>query len=349
MDIAIEIREQGQQEKANKTNHHPFARIGHAIRLMSMALLLITNPAASQENNSDKLLEEFLKEYLPGCRRLIDFYEHMMLEADYQEEVRYPKGKCERSRMHFFFKANAPLFLMETYYGENRYKVEPGTVKIQLITRHKRYLLEKPPAGDRYRYTYLATPNVENIRLGFNEFAFAPYCFAGLLLSDFLKLPQVQVTKVQRYKERRAERVAVHYHLKQMIQKQWIDIQGQMIFSPKNSWALLQHSRGPKEEWKRTLTYENLEEEIPRLKQICHRQVGGPGEAEGEDRWTIRRLVPGPVPEEEFTPAAYGLAEPVERPSIFPLLFWLALALLLLTILARLLLYLLRRRQRMAT
>jgi hypothetical protein len=306
--------------------------------LAGLVVLLGTGHLLGQEAQSQRLREEFLKEYLPGCRKLIDFYEHLMMEADFQGETRYPQGKCERSRMHFVFKANAPLFLMETHYGENWLKKEPGTVEVRLITRRKGYDIDKLAGGD-YHYTHIFVPDVFYLRLGFKEFAFAPYCFRGILLSDFLKMPEVQVTQVRWYQEGGAERVAVHYR----------QFRGQesgpgwMVFSPQNSWALLQHGRGIENNWIRTLVYENLMEEVPRLKQVQERQIAGG--IEGEDLWTIRRLVPGPVPEEEFTPAAYGLAEPVERSSVFFLLFWLALALLLLTILARLLHYLWKKQR----
>jgi hypothetical protein len=296
---------------------------------------------------ADEESESFLKEYVPSSRKLIDFYEHVTMEADCSFSAISSDGKEERRKhYHILFKAGAPFYLVQIYNQEDEEAGITGATEIYLFGRRKGYSLLSVQPEQPYHITNMWDRTPENdatLYIGEALFAFIPYCWFDLRIPDMLRYPYLTVLRIQKYKENNQERVDLWYQVKGPSP---IDYTGKMVFSPSNSWALLSRVayQGEKPKNRYDIIYDDLSKEVPWLKKVAYWQQNDGGSVI-QKTWTIRRLVPGPVPEEEFTLAAYGVTEPVERPSVFFLLFWLALAVLFLTILARLLHYLWKKQR----
>jgi hypothetical protein len=154
-------------------------------------------------------------------------------------------------------------------------------------------------------------------------FAFASYCWNDETMADFLGSPNNQIVSWEEVAADNRKLVKLTYRYRY----EKLDYGGWFLFSPSNSWALLEHGR-EKDDYKMHLavSYENLEEDVPRLKEVKNYLKDSSGAF--EETWQILEITRGAIPKDEFTLGAYGLPDPW-RPRTSPLwtVIWVTLAL----------------------
>lgn len=276
------------------------------MRATLLAGIIATFGGLGQTNaQAPSLKESFLEEYRLGVRKLVEHYSHVRIAASHSNRVTLTGTKDVREdRTRLLFRAADPLYSLE-YKVEAGLGTAPGTSFVSVAGKQNCFQLEKPPNADGY----LMSPFVktrEQTLFGIRNtalFAVAPYSFeSGETLSSCLAHPDTTILAREDVVARGRKLVKATYRMRTTK----VDFTAWVLFSPQNSWAVLEQGRAPVGgllEHRMELTYETLEAEIPRLKEL--RIVQKDSSGQGERLWRVLSFVPGRIPEAEFTPKFY--------------------------------------------
>lgn len=274
----------------------------------------------------DTETERFLAEYTPHATRLEGAYQNITIRMDYSLQ-RFTQGKASGGeRRHYVYKAHPPLYLFERHEEPAGGDVKTAEIGVRLVSREATMRLKRSPSRDQFilaEYHGGVAQAVESIRLT-APLPFAPYSFLERRIVDFVSDPNLKVTGQRTFtgQDKTLRRVDYQYS------KGAINVTAWSVFSPADSWALMEHAvlfGGEKESTYRIrVHYEGHHDGFPLVKALEFSD----GNKEGSvvRKWTATEIVLGAPPESEFALAAYGINDAGLQAENHLLLYLLAFA-----------------------
>jgi hypothetical protein len=298
--------------------------------LQAWALCAILLPVNIHPTDPEELKSKFLKQYEPGVQPLIEFYENIRIRCRYvSRSYRDPADRWEQEKIYY---AKAP------YFRVDEVRLTEGPTKglfTALVARPLgvSFSVGLSPGQKRYELLHATTDyafKLEAIR----QSALAPswlYCKGNVPLTEVVKEPGFTVTSFGSV-DRPGEFLArIEYEHRLEEPSPGVTYSGWIIFAPQQCWAIRESCEGIKgteRKGVRQITYEGSVQGVPLLKHILLTTQGPPDASGGETSIEVLELIPGPVPEEEFTLAAFGLSDAGLQATVPPWFYYQLIALL---------------------
>ncbi|MBX9788905.1 MAG: hypothetical protein K2Y37_08300 [Pirellulales bacterium] len=287
--------------------------------LIAVALPLALGPSFAAGAVSK---EEFLAQYEPDAARLQEFYGNVRLSARVANSG-WPQEAHNIQQEIVLRGGRGSLRLDRTTSQGER----PGTAA-WVATPTRSFAAFARPGQSSYSLEDLSgqyAGAVAGMRLRCPLTA-APYGILEDRITDFIRFEDLTVTRLERTTDEQGAALAkLHYERHSEDDGQRYEQYGWLSFYPDRCWALREYSFGAKDPNKTRiralLDYAGDQEGVPLLKRAEYWYESGPPPRKRSlvQTFEVTELVPGPVPEKEFTLAAFGLPE-VEQaaPSKLP-------------------------------
>ncbi len=265
-------------------------------------------------SQTNSLKKNLLIEYEPAAKKLGDFYSNMKMSGKF---IRWPS----KEEFIFEYMANGNLLRMEEKQisiGEKQISNRiPGTKIISVANKKQSFMLEKKPTINAFQVLHLWNSDgyekaKDDIRRSLIP-AFAPYCYYTLTLLDILTHNDweevISINNGKRIKK---------IKLKWREENDAIQRYSWFIFYPDDSWALKEYSHfatGIADAEGCQVEYINKINDIPLVNKVEYWRVDNNGVKHKKIYCEVIEIIPGPVPEKEFTLAEFGLPDivPVEE------------------------------------
>jgi len=297
-------------------------------KVMSCILAVLLLPPAAL--GSEELKKEFLAAYEPGVQPLLDFYENVRIRFRRTVTVFDKSGKSSISIMENQYLARAPLFRLDTMEEDSSQR------SITAAPSGFCYSVYKPPGRNRFQLGWVMTDydyRMESIR----QYSDIPFRLFSTIynwaISEAVRQPLYRV-KAFRYEEAGGEKLA-------RLEFEWLSdgsersLHGSLVFAPGDCWALREHRiEGNTEGWVavRRIDYEGKHGRVPLVKRL----TSWVEDRDGNQIWTdtsrvlveVLEIVPGPIPEEEFTLRAFGLTDAGLQATVPPWYYFQLVAVL---------------------
>jgi hypothetical protein len=256
--------------------------------------------------------EEFLAEYGPAAARLQEFYSNLRLSAVLTNTA-WPNAASNIQEEVVFRGGRGSLRLDRTTSQGRR----PGTA-VSVATPARSFDVFARPGQSSYALEDLSAryaDTVEGMRLWYPLMA-APYGFLDGRIIDLIKFDELTITRLERTTDEQGAALAtLHYERHRKVKGKPAASYGWLTFYPDRCWALREHSWGTKDPNERRirtlLDYAGDEEDVPLLKRAEYWDERGPPPRKRSlvQTFEVTELVPGPVPANEFSLAAFGLPD----------------------------------------
>jgi len=282
------------------------------LRIARLCLILLPvsalplSPVAAWEFSSK---EELLAAYEPAAERLKRFYTNLYIAADITKSnwVYLPRKPSDES---VEFRANGRLIRSDRVIQAGAH---PDTI-VQVGAAERGFVVSKRSDARRFVLdSWHANPDVtvESSRL-FNPLPFAPYCILEVTIPDLLKRGGVRLTDTQEVKKEGELLLKATFHETFKREGRVFHTSFWFLFAPERSWACRGYRYGTVNPECAEIEYEAEVDGIPLVKSALYWKEDK-GKRVNMTRAKVTRLIPGPVPEDQFTLEAFGIAEPQER------------------------------------
>ena len=290
-----------------------------AVSLIAVAMPWLLGPGLaigagsnSAASNGAVSKEEFLAEYGPAAARLEEFYSNLRLSARVANSG-WPQEARNIQQEIVIRGGRGSLRLDRTTSQGDR----PGTA-VWVAAPTRSFNVFARPGQSSYALEDLGTRSavaVEGMRLRCPLTA-APYGILEDRIADFIKFDDLTLTRLERTTDEQGAALAkLHYERHDELDGQPTEQYGWLAFYPDRCWALHEYSFGAKDlnytRIRALLDYAGDEEGVPLLKRAEYWYESGPPPRKRSlvQMFEVTELVPGPVPEKEFSLAAFGLPD----------------------------------------
>jgi hypothetical protein len=284
------------------------------VSLIAVALPLLFGAgfATGAVSNEAVSKEEFLAEYAPAAARLEEFYSNLRLGARVANSG-WPQEARNIQQEIVIRGGHGSLRLDRTTSEGER----PGTA-VWVAAPTRSFNVFARPGQSSYAMEDLGTRSavaVAGMRLRCPLTA-APYGILEDRITDFIKFDDLTVTRLERTTDEQGAALAkLHYERHGEDDGQRYEQYGWLAFYPDRCWALREYSFGAKDPNKTRirarLDYAGDKDGVPLLKRAEYWYESGPPPRKRSlvQTFEVTELVPGPVPEKEFSLAAFGLPD----------------------------------------
>jgi len=279
--------------------------------MVALAASLWTAGSAAGKDGS--LKRDFLAKYEPAARRLEEFYRNIRIVA--AVEIQPPLSAKEAVvAKKLDFRANGQLLRLDSF------PVSGGNNYVEVIVANPARCFRASRPSDKPLFSLNSLDKryedrSQLIRFA-HRFSTAPYGWSFCSLSDFLRRPKVEITRVEERTQDGETLTRVTFVNHEIIAGAkgtgWVDL------SSKYAWAIRGYSSGAedpnlpnREEARARIEYSGERDGIPLLARAEYWNELGPTHEMGH-KWTytVDEITVGPIPEREFTPAAIGIDIP---------------------------------------
>ncbi len=253
-------------------------------------------------SQTNSLKKKIPQDYEPAAKKLEAFYTNIRM-----------RGKIvhwwKENNQYIEYMANGPLLRLKSVYDELGEFVSVANNKGSF------YLIKKNN-GNGFQLREAGNPDLyQDMAQGIRSSAilpFAPFCFNNTTIIDFFKHSNDGLKDVITINREGKTFVKVVFEWPTVPNKPMIMNLIWLIFSPDDCWALHEYylgAVGVRVADCCLITYENKLDGIPLVKKIERWRVDGEGKHHKELSAEVSEILPGSVPGEEFTLAAFGIPE----------------------------------------
>lgn len=286
---------------------------------ISCAALLAQDLQASFRSQEPK--EEFLAAYRRGVVPLVHFYENVRIR--YREVNKEPSQ--ETRTYEKVYLANAPRFRLDTKGPEERNKGLRIQVVNPLRTSFSIFKGRERQSFELYHVTTDHDDKLEALRQ-FSPIPSYLYCMYYVPIVELCDHPSFRIVNVESVKQDDETLVKMYYV---RTYEQAPALHGWVIFAPNDCWAVRERKGGTGSSLRYRISYQGREGAIPLVKGLVLWSEDEMGNKIGtETDVEVLELTPGPVPEEEFTLAAFGLSDAGLQATVPPWFYYQLIALL---------------------
>jgi len=276
------------------------------VAIFVLPLSVLSLSTAGPSGFSSK--EDLLAAYEPAAQRLQAFYTNLYISADITKSnwvymPHQPPGEKVE------FRANGRLIRSDRVIED---AAHPETI-VQVAGAQRGFVVSKAPGANAFILdTWHANPELttESSRL-FNPLAFAPYCILEVTILEWMKRPSVRLRAVEEVQEQGELLLKATFDETFKREGQVLHLSHRFLFEPQRNWACRRYAYGGTNPECAEIEYEGEVDGIPLIKSATYWKEDK-GKRANMTHATVRKLIVGPVPEDQFTLAAFGIAEPVE-------------------------------------
>jgi len=291
--------------------------LARTLHVLSVIVLVIAFSPGRVSARDDSLEQEFLTRYEPAARKLAHFYTGLMLRARRTAEV-YMEGRTHT--YEYIYRANGELLRLDEigYYNQ-------GTIAWVANPSTGGFVARRPKDKEHF---FLLGPmsSYDGSKLKIRQFAPLPceaYCAFNMDLVDYIRLPNVCVVSLtsEPTGTETLERLVFEWDYTGQGSK----LIGTLWFAPQDCWVVRRGElrdvpEGDSTRW--TFEYRGKHDGVPlvhKLERIWADRDGRPTERLVVE---VTELVPGAVPEREFTLAAFGLSDAGLQETVPTWYYW---------------------------
>jgi hypothetical protein len=276
----------------------PTALCSITVWLPIVRVLFCCEASAAEEN----LKQQFLSRYEPAAHRLAQFYSNVLVRA------RCTTDLCQEGKSQtyvYVYRANGRLLRLD----EEGF-VDSGTIARVADPLGKGFVVRRPAGALRFSLVHLQADYDARERLirQFAPLPFDAYSVINMDFGEYLKLPGVRVTSVT--SESRGPEMLTRLQFERDFNngKQI----GIFLFAPNDCWAIREGGLGPvhrpnSHRWQ--IVYQGKHDGVPLVHRLERSWLDKDGKPAGRVVVEVTELIPGPVPKEEFTLAAFDLSD----------------------------------------
>ncbi len=269
----------------------------------------------------DAAKKALLEEYEPAARKLDESCRKLRLKA--RIVANFSQGEYSKTVQYM---ANGRMLRLEIIDPVRNDKV----LETRAVVSHPKssFRLVKKPNSTGYIFAW-GVPEYHDFAgevMSEGEVPFAPFAWRGRPIANFLKQRDLVIESVEnvsvdgellrRVTWRQVGRAHLSERLQTVLGREASKLQadqdgkqdkpsvGWFLFDPSHAWVLRGHGLGP---YRSTLEYDMAAGGIPLLKRMESWREGSNGSRSDVTTADIQEIVPGDVPETEFTVAAFTL------------------------------------------
>ena len=272
-------------------------------------LVVVWLSAATAFAEHNALKRDFLKKYESSAKRLEKFYRRVRIVAT--RTIQPPHGSKEATTTEKLdFRANGQLMRLDIFQTSGVSVIVANPTRSFLAHR-----LANEPAFqlDSFGANYQKR---EDKIIGRSYFPISPYGWMYCPLVDFLQSADLEITRVQEIQQGDETLTRVSYvsHRKVvagLTPTGWIDLSAKLGWAIRGISAWAEPIKSGSECTRFIIEYNGESDGIPLLSKVVKLTERQPSrEVVAQVTYTIDDITAGPIPENEFTPAAIGIDVP---------------------------------------
>lgn len=277
-----------------------------------VAAIFLTCSSGAASAESRPLKERFLSEYSDSFRRLEKLYTHV----DLTEETTGPGAKAKYGgTMTFRWRSQGTKFrddLISLSGAIAQSKISRGDLSCRVYASSQP-ILAKVQRGDKYAITEIHGRVDQSLvrvaRVVSPRLVFVPYCVNESNIMELINMPNVEVRSFGEIEPGKAS-------LKYVIRGEGgRTLDSEFVFDTTRCWAVISHAN---RRFSTQVEYGDSIDGVPIAKRLTHYWNGDFKTPAFVSE--LKEINPGPIPEETFTLAEFGLPEiPETKQPGFPI------------------------------